>query len=484
MSTEHKAEGLDPKPSPPVKEVMTDETSQALHELVDAVKVQSASVETFAREMKAIQETREKTSRFIDGGPSLEADPVEASSLAELVSMEPVNDWHREVCELNDKVYFQHQALKAIRHKKGLAPPRVDECKDWARLKYTLGKSIQFANIWNPATATGGAEWAPTGVSSMRIDPVSIAGPVAASLPRYVVPNGMQALRVPVNVVTLGGTLEAQGSVATAPLAAVDTSATAGNPLTGYMEFIPITYRTPYLVTAVEEVEDATVSVVDALVSAAQYMIRRQLDFAIINGQTADDLGLDVANSPNGYDVANGYATGDKNAGFRVYGIATNANTTDCSNAAFSVALLASGRASMGIYGADPSSLALYGSPKVVYDLIADTRVSPVDSGLQSIRTGTVARVFGIDVIMTEEEPACLATGKVGASANNFTCAQLVYTPWWGVGMKRDMQVKVWPSEGADTINVRGFARHGVSWAGPASSPSADIVAAFINIAP
>jgi hypothetical protein len=63
--------------------------------------------------------------------------------------------------------------------------------------------------------------------------------------------------------------------------------------------------------------------------------------------------------------------------------------------------------------------------------------------------------------------PNSLATGKVGAAANNFTSAVLVNVARWRVGVAREIEVKVADFAMDDNVGVRGFARHGIGAAPP-----------------
>jgi len=169
--------------------------------------------------------------------------------------------------------------------------------------------------------------------------------------------------------------------------------------------------------------------------------LARGVEKAIVNADqdTGDD---NINGDPAATDVTRAYAKG-----LRKYGLV---NTVDGGGNAITLDDIKAARKAMGVFGVNPADMALIINPETLYDLLGIDEVLTVDkigSDRAVLRTGTIASIFGINVIISEYVPHNLdANGKV-ASDGTLTAALLVHLPSFkrakrnAVGLEQDRNI-------------------------------------------
>ncbi len=447
--------------APPATEQMADQASKDLHELTAATREGAVSLDRFTEALGDITKLRQKTSNIMDGSGGAQYDPADAMSYTELMEMDTVSDKHGEIKRLNDKVWFELGAKKAWALKKDQPAPSVEDCPSYRLLKLATG------DVWNPATSGSGADWAPTGISSQPGELFRLANSVVGLFPRVTIPMGVKSWEIPIPV-TASSVSVSGGATGTAPIAPIDTTAAVTNPDTGVITLYPAKHETDYLVTSIEEVEDATVAAVQVLVDEAGNALSDAWESAIINGQTSADAGLDAGNGPS---AANGYAgadTTDIRAGLRVYCVVRGGVMEDAGNGVLGIDHFENAWSGMGKFGLSGDVVAIF-PPKGVYDMVKATEIRPADAGLGTIRAGAFGLApYGIPVFVSDHLPTnSNASGVVDAATTDRSVALIVNTSRWRVGVKRDYDIKIHDQGLEDVVHVRGWARHAIGWAPP-----------------
>jgi hypothetical protein len=479
--------------------VISDEVRKLLHDQVDLVRQGTADQANLMKSLKDILELNAKTSRVqSDSYSTPRADSLDAKTYEDLIDTPATNDWAADVQRTHDKAYVRYQARCAMAVCRQSPMPRFENTPEgrawrgvvragpWPMDDKTLGVAQQqfersamvtraAGDTWDPDTAGQGDTWAPTGVSRQFIDVHRLRTSFVSAFTRVEIPRGVHRLDIPclTGAATVSVVDPSTGAVAFPPQSG-DAIVT---PPTGVMHLQTKKHGTPPMAANMEEVEDATLAVVDVLVAEGFAALGKALESGVLNGQTTDDAALDVTFGPT---PANGYATADGadpvGWGLRKYSIAGGFDVDAGAGAAVKDDILAMLR-ELGNFGVNDGSnqVAIAISPKVWFDLLGDSSLESMDivGRLATLPTGALTQIYNAVIFVTDQIPNMLATGKVAAAANNFTGAQGVNLDRWKIGFARDAEVRILGAALADVIQLRHFARHTIGHAQPITDSSA-----------
>lgn len=452
-----------------------DEYLQAFQRHCDLIEKQTATQEQMIASLKEVQAIGARANRVTDPATAAWMDSEDTKSVAELIEEVPTSDWAREVHRLNDSVYLEHEQRCAIAAKKRRQAPDIRTTRHFAKLQ-----KVVRAATWTPGGSGAGAEYIPLGVSRSLINLHRIQTDIISAFPRVEMPQGVGQLNIPVMIsgATVRVGLAASGTTPFAP----QGSTTIHNPGTGILTLVAVKHESDPVAYAIEEQEDATIAVGQALSSEAIAAMGKAWESGVLNGQGAAEAGLDAANGPA---PANGYSVGGNvvSSGLRRYGIVTNANTVD-----------AAGRVDLADFEAAWSALGPHGIPdgsnnviailswSAWFDLVTDSVVRPLagGGGLGSLPNGALTRLYGIPIYVTDQFPTNLAAAGTASTPGTTTCALLVNVNRWRVGMKRAIELKVQEAPLSDAVQMRCYARHCIGHAPPETD---DHVSVLRNVA-
>lgn len=481
MSDKTETVAVDPNAKPVVtQQIQTEEAAKATAQFLEVARNMNATVENKMDAFLAMQ-TAISRRPVVDDRPVFDDIDVKmARNITELYDAHIHSDLGKAVLRVADRMYLENQIENEVARREKKAAVPMNKSRLWPLYESVLKR----ADIWNTATSNEGQEWAPIGVSTQRIDLARIEARVPALFPQIPI-RSMRSMYVP----TLAGAatvrVMSQFAGTTAPLYSGTT--TPNNPTIGQMQITPIKHATDPAFINMEMLEDSPTAVLDALQMEVANALAHGWESAIINGQaTSNDANLDGANGP--------VAANATYNGLRFYSVVTNANTQSSGGGALGyddfVALLAK----MGIHGlknagGNVGATVCVLSPKALWDLTSSDAAAGTAGPISGyaifgpgnpMPVGTVTMLHGIPILATQNMPAMLATGKVGASSNNFTGGLIVDTSRWRVGVAREIEVKTVPFDLDDAIGVRGFARHGLGSAPPTTDKHTGM---FLNIA-
>ena len=222
----------------------------------------------------------------------------------------------------------------------------------------------------------------------------------------FTVPEGVESVSVP----------QKTGKT-TAYLIAPDTDAIESTITAGKVTFKPVKLKT--LVQVADETRNE--AVVNAILQVVRediaYSLAKGTEKAIVNGDTTGALNA----NPGANDVTMAFD------GLRKYG---DVHKVDNGGSDLTLANIRAARKAMGVYGVDPSELVLLVNPAVFYQLLNLSELQTIDKiGNDAvIKTGTVAMIDGIDIVLTEAIPTNLnASGVVdNTTPGTLTAAVLV----------------------------------------------------------
>lgn len=478
------------------RSVVSDATKRLLVQQMELVKQGNASSEALARSMKDLMEVHARTARTVETGIHYRMDSLDAESYEQLIQEPPTNDWAREVHDAHDKAVIRYQGRCAIAQVRGRPMPRFDQTPEGRRWRGLVSAGpfpmsdeqlkraenafvglVSRGNTWDPDTTTQGGNWAPTGVSASLILAHRLRTSIVQAFPRIDIPRGVHRLDIP----TLTGTAGVRVVSATTgagPFAPQGTQ--AGNtPATGVMALQAKKHATDPQNANVEEIEDATIAVLDALTAEGFTALGKAQESGLLNAQTTADATFDVALGPV---PANGYATSDGATpvgwGIRKYAVA-GSHLVNGAAAAFDIDTFVAGLRGMGNFGVNDGQNMVIAiiSPKIWFDLLGDTTLRSIDiAGPQAtLPAGAITAPFGIPVFVSDQMPDVDANAKAHAAPTS-TWAAFVNLNRWKVGMARDAEVRILSPQLEDVAQIRHFARHCIGHAPPATDSSAVVV--------
>jgi hypothetical protein len=251
------------------------------------------------------------------------------------------------------------------------------------------------------------------------------------------------------------------------------------SPATAVLSLVPKKHGSDILAANVEEIEDATIAVVEALSSEAFTAMGKARENALINGQSTGDATFDIGNGPL---PSNGYATSvTVGIGLRKYGKTTAALQYDALGGDMTLADFQSAWEKMGNMGVNDglNSVGFIASAAIWYDLIKDPALSSVAIAgpIATLPRGALMPIYGIPVFASSECPNVKSTGVIGDGTSlNSTFGLFVNRNRWRTGVARDVELRILEPALEDVLQMRTFARHCVGYSPPITDPSVVLV--------
>lgn len=449
-------------------EVLSRQFITAHAAVAEAIKSSEVTMKTFLERCLPDIEKQRHHNAIIDKGIVRDWDIDEIATPQDLMNVKPVNDWHRELQAANDQGCVEAFAEMGLRAFKKRAMPTPDEFGKMPGIK--RARRLLRANIWHPSVAGAGAEFVPTGFSSILTDIHRLPVRLLGAIQQIPIPDAVGQLNLPAH--TSGGpsqvTIDAWANSATVPSPEGTTAASL--PATGYVQLKPVVHKR-VLATRLEEIADASVPVIQALINAAQMDLMEAWEGAIINAQTTDLAGMDVTFGPP---YANGYVAAGS-AGLRMHGLTISSAFLDSAGAVFSLTLFETMRQGMGFLATQPDELAFVGRAQPYYNLLKDPKIQPLYSfGAQAtLPRGAIDAVYGIPIYVSKQMPLVNGSGVVATSGNTQGCAVMFNRTRWWVGVKHSIEIRLLDLVGSYGVALYGFARHAVGYVPPNTDKSA-----------
>lgn len=336
----------------------------------------------------------------------------------------------------------------------------IKSTKTWQRYQ-------QIATDFTKAAAelidrsTEVANWIPTQYSANLYERVKISLPLLTLFPEVAMDAGTMELPLDLNDQEATRRTEATTSASMDPwtdLVHVNPGALSSNKITLTAEKL----RSRYWISQ-EASEDAIVAMLPLLERKHIRNMGEAIEDAIINGHTT---GLDTGGTH--FSKTNPPATTDARYswdGLRKIAIAytpTPSNRADMGNAKPTVVGIRGIRAAMGEYGLNPSMLAyifgLFGYVK----LLDDTNVLTLEKfgANASIATGVMARVDGVDVLVSRRVPQnANATGVIDGTTTNRTLAIVANKEAFILGNRRRITMGQQSHLSSDSVELVSYWR-------------------------
>ena len=193
----------------------------------------------------------------------------------------------------------------------------------------------------------------------------------------------------------------------------------------GKVSFNPVKLKT--LVTVSDEAKNEAIvgALLDVVKQDIAYSLAIGVEDALVNGDTTGDIN----DNPAATDVSNAFD------GLRKYGLD---NSVDNGGGAITISSIRTAVKQMGVFGSNPSECVLIVNPRVYAQLKNLTDLQTIDKigNAAVLKTGTVAMLDGMQVIVTDFIPNDLdSTGNVSSSGNK-TAAIIVNTKAFKVGKR------------------------------------------------
>ena len=472
------------------KAVVSEEVRKMLHDQVELVRSGTADQANLMKSLQDILAMNQSQNRQapVNGGAfAAVSDSLDAKTYEELIDRPATNDWTEEVQRLHDRAYLRYQARVAIARCKELPAPRFEdthEGKQWRsvvqsgpwpiddaglkRAQRTFEMTTRAAgDVWAPSDTTQGGNWAPTGVSRQFIDGHRLQTDLVSAFPRVEIPRGVQQLNIP--TLTGTATVTISSAITGATAADFDPQSTVApiTPSTGVMVLKAAKHATSPMGANVEEIEDATLAVIDVLVAEGFAAMAKAQESAILNGDIVTS-GVDTTLGPA---PANGYASAaDVGVGLRPYAI-NNSHLSDFGGGNLTKSGVLGLLRTMGKFAINDGSnnVAVVLSPKCWFDLLDDPHMTSMDivGSLATLPTGALTRIFNAAIYVSNEMPDVLSTSAKVTGSNDSTWCQGVNLNRWRVGASRSAEVRILGAALTDAVLLRHFARHAIGHAPP-----------------
>jgi HK97 family phage major capsid protein len=301
----------------------------------------------------------------------------------------------------------------------------VHALKGWSRF---LNEAGEFKKALDSATSQQGQEWVPTGFTSQLFELVRASGRVALLFPTIQMPTNPYKIPVEIGRINSFRHDEQTGDSGQTLIPAGD-----GN-VTGSVTLTAVGHGTRVLVSKDLE-EDSAVSFLPWIRNAIVRALAEGREDAILNGDTA------VAHEDA--DITS--ASDRRKLWLGLRAIANDQSyKTDIST--FNLTALRGLRKSLGVYGVNPSDLALIVGPSGYAQLLDIDEVKTLtDFGPSAtILTGQLAALDGIPVIVSEFVRENLnATGVYDGTTTTKTGMYLVHRNAYVMGERRQPSVQL-----------------------------------------
>ena len=264
-----------------------------------------------------------------------------------------------------DKVEKAKKQLKGLYVQSKILERPMDSLKGFKDAASVIEKAVTPADL---------SSWAAEEFSNEVLEGLELELTVANMFKTIQMPDNRQTLSIPARTGNLSAYLIAPAA------SAVESAITGGK--------VSFTVQKLMAYSAIADEADAEIvaATTDLTIAELKRSLARGIEDSIINGDTA----YAVANDPKKlYD------------GLRKYG---NANAVDNGGGNITLDNINAARKKMGIYGIQPSELALIVNPNVYYQLFGISEFLTIDKigSKATLVTGQVGSIFGYPVIVTE----------------------------------------------------------------------------------
>lgn len=303
-----------------------------------------------------------------------------------------------------------------------------DQLKSWGGFTRRLG---DFKKALDTAAAAGGGDWIPTGFTNQLYEQVRLQAKVMALFPQIVMPTNPYVLPIEIGRITSHKASEQTADTGQTLIPVGD-----GNSLTGKTTLTAVGHGTRVLVS--KDVSE------DSIIPLLPYL-RSAIIKAMAEGREDASLNGDTASPHEDSDTESGAATLRRKMwlGLRAHAH-DNSYTADLGEFTLSTirTLL---RAPMGVYGVNPSDLAIVTGIKGYINLLNLKEVTTVDKygPGATVLAGELAKVDGIPVIVSEWIREDLNASGVYEAAATKTVLHVVNRNAFVVGVRREATVQL-----------------------------------------
>lgn len=301
----------------------------------------------------------------------------------------------------------------------------------------------RLAKALNATTANQGQSWVPTLFSAKLIDLVRLQLKVVALFQQLTMPS--DPFTIPV-----------AGADSTAYLLGESTSDTASKItatqyVTGSVTLTSKKLGARTLFTE-EVTEDSIIAIAPQTRANLALAIARALETATVNGDTAGShQDSDVTSSADARKAWDGLRK-----------LCASQTKVDCGFVAPTLAQMRATRALMGVYGIDPTQMAILTSMAGFIRLLNLEEVKTVDKygNGATVLSGELARVDGIPIVVSEFVRADLgASGVYDGTLTNRTEILMVNKPAYVMGTRREVTLKAFEDSQTDQTVLTGTTR-------------------------
>ena len=277
--------------------------------------------------------------------------------------------------------------------------------EEFKKLATLVEKAIKPADI---------SSWLDEQFSKQVIDLMDYDLKIEKLFGSITVPNGVAQLSFPQK------TARSKAYLITPATDAVESAMTGGK-----VSFNPVKLKT--LVTVSDEAKNEAVvgALLDVVKQDIAYSLAIGVEDALVNGDTSGDIN----DNPAATDVSNAFD------GLRKYGLN---NSVDNGAGSLSISSIRTAVKQMGVFGSNPSECVMVVNPRVYAQLKNLTDLQTIDKigNAAVLKTGTVAMLDGMQVVVTDFIPNTLDSKGNVSSSGNKTAALIVNTKAFKVGKR------------------------------------------------
>jgi len=336
--------------------------------------------------LEVIKQINEELSALKEELKTMKGSTEELKTLSDKIAdLERKKEFYEPKIDKDEVIKAEKKAADLVLKAKILGRP-VDSFEEYKEVAGVVEKAIKPSDINN---------WLDERFSQSVIEKMELELKVEKLFGSITVPDGVNSLSLPQKTGTSTAYLIQPAE------AAIESTITAGK-----VSFAPVKLKT--LLSIADETKNEVV--LNALLPLLQEDLAMSLARAgedcVVNG--------DIAGSISGTTTPNSVTRAFD--GLRKHG---QANTVDNGGGAITLANILKAVASLGVYGTNPKDLVLIVNPAVYYQILGLSEVLTYDKfGSEStVRTGVVAKILGIDVVLSEYIPTNMnASGAVDES--------------------------------------------------------------------
>lgn len=358
--------------------------------------------------LEVIKQINEELSALKEELKTMKGSTEELKTLSDKIAdLERKKEFYEPKIDKDEVIKAEKKAADLVLKAKILGRP-VDSFEEYKEVAGVVEKAIKPSDINN---------WLDEAFSRKIIEKLELEPRVESLFNSITIPEGVSTLSIPQNS---GGI---KSYLIQPAQDAIESALTAGK----------VTFNLSKIKNLViVSDEAANESVVSALMTYLQGQIAKSIaegiDEAIVSG---DPTGA-VNDSPSATDVRSAFK------GLRAYG---KANVVDAGGGSITFAKILEARKSMGVYGVNPNDLVLLVNPDVYYQILGLSEVVTQDrfGNKAVIHTGSVAKIGGVDIVMTPYLPTNMnATGDDDSSTPGTKTGCLLLNTRYFTVAKRD----------------------------------------------